>query len=52
MEQTSVIAGELTSIHFNDANNGWAVGLQGKIFNTTNGGTDWNQQLNGAGTTK
>ena len=26
--------------------------MQGKIFNTTNGGTDWTEQLGGAGTTK
>ncbi len=50
-EQASGIAGSLTSIYFTDANNGWTVGLQGKIYNTTDGGTNWTEQLGGAGTT-
>ena len=29
-------------IYFTDVNNGWAVGDNGKVIHTTNGGTSWN----------
>jgi len=32
----------LQSIHFNNWQNGWAVGDNGIIYNTTNGGQQWN----------
>lgn len=31
----------LTAIHFININTGWAVGNSGKIYKTTNGGTNW-----------
>lgn len=38
--------GELNAVEFTDVNNGWIVGLEGKIFHTTNGGIDWNLVTN------
>jgi photosystem II stability/assembly factor-like uncharacterized protein len=34
----------LNAISFSDENTGVAVGMSGRIFRTTNGGTDWTQQ--------
>jgi photosystem II stability/assembly factor-like uncharacterized protein len=33
---------DLYSIHFTDATTGYAVGDNGTIIKTTNGGADWN----------
>jgi photosystem II stability/assembly factor-like uncharacterized protein len=41
---TSPISNDLNSVDFTDANNGWAVGRQGKVIHTTNGGTSWTEQ--------
>jgi photosystem II stability/assembly factor-like uncharacterized protein len=40
----------LSSVFFTDANTGYAVGYDGTILKTTNGGTDWTAQS--SGTTK
>ena len=40
--QLTVPGYEIVSLHFADANNGYAVG--GKAYKTTNGGTDWVEQ--------
>ena len=45
--QTSGTTQSLYGIHFLDANNGWAVGLNGTIIRTTNGGTTWTAQTSG-----
>jgi len=37
----------LSSIHFEDANNGWIVGGSGIILHTTNGGQEWITQISG-----
>jgi photosystem II stability/assembly factor-like uncharacterized protein len=37
----------LTSVHFTDANTGWAVGVFGTIRKTTDGGATWASQPNG-----
>ena len=37
----------LKGIYFADKDNGWAVGVSGLIFNTTNGGDSWNAQDSG-----
>ena len=37
----------LTSVYFTDANIGYAVGGNGTILKTTNGGTDWESQNSG-----
>ena len=34
----------LRSVHFPDVDNGWAVGYNGTIVHTANGGTTWTQQ--------
>ena len=39
--QTSGTKEGLTSVHFNDTNNGYAVGNRGTILNTRNGGANW-----------
>lgn len=39
--QTSGTANNLRSVHFINANEGWAVGLSGTVLHTTNGGTLW-----------
>ncbi|MFH1453042.1 MAG: IPT/TIG domain-containing protein [Armatimonadota bacterium] len=49
--QASAITGDVRSIIFTDANNGWAAGLQ-YCVRTTNGGTDWTTVYDlGGGTT-
>jgi hypothetical protein len=40
----------LDSVHFTDANTGWAVGLYDNILKTTNGGTTWKNQPTGTNT--
>jgi photosystem II stability/assembly factor-like uncharacterized protein len=40
----SGITNDLEDIYFADNDNGWAVGRQGKIIRTTNGGTSWSTQ--------
>lgn len=39
-------AGELNIIRFTDINNGWVIGLNNKIFKTTNGGATWEKITN------
>jgi photosystem II stability/assembly factor-like uncharacterized protein len=46
-DQNSTITNDLEAVHFVDANNGWAVGRQGKIVKTSNGGTTWTTQNSG-----
>jgi len=46
-EQTSGTTEHLNSIHFIDNNTGWAVGTEGIILNTTDGGTNWYPQTSG-----
>jgi photosystem II stability/assembly factor-like uncharacterized protein len=38
--------GHLQAIYFSDANNGWVVGLAGKIYKTNNGGENFYQVTN------
>lgn len=38
---------ELRSVHFVDTTNGWAVGENGTILATSNGGASWQAQTNG-----
>ena len=46
--QTSSTSGEdLQAVDFVDANNGWAVGTNGAITATTDGGTNWSNQTSG-----
>ena len=45
--QNSGTTKNLYAVHFVDANNGWAVGEQGIIIRTTDGGTTWTQQTSG-----
>jgi photosystem II stability/assembly factor-like uncharacterized protein len=45
--QNSTISNDLNSVFFLDNNNGWAVGRQGKIIRTTNGGSSWTEQNSG-----
>lgn len=35
--------GALNALHFTDVNNGWVVGSKGKIFKTSDGGTNWHR---------
>jgi photosystem II stability/assembly factor-like uncharacterized protein len=46
-DQNSTITNDLEDVHFVDANNGWAVGRQGKIVKTSNGGSTWTTQNSG-----
>lgn len=39
---------QLHDITFTDLMHGWAVGLNGVIYHTDNGGTQWNLQVSGA----
>jgi len=45
--QSSGIGQDIYSIFFIDTNYGWAVGWNGKIVATTNGGANWTQQTSG-----
>ena len=45
--QTSNINQSLRSVYFLDENLGWAVGFNGTILHTTNGGTNWAIQTSG-----
>lgn len=38
---------DLNCIHFSDLNNGWAVGISGKIIHTSNHGVTWSSQNSG-----
>ena len=37
----------LTSVKFINTTTGWAVGIEGTILRTTNGGTNWTSQTSG-----
>lgn len=39
---------QINDIMFTDAMHGWAVGFNGAIYHTADGGTQWNQQSSGA----
>jgi photosystem II stability/assembly factor-like uncharacterized protein len=45
--QSSGTTNLLYSVHFADENNGWAVGRNGTILHTTNGGNNWVSQVSG-----
>ena len=45
--QNSGTTNNLTSVNFISANIGWAVGANGKILKTTNGGTNWTALTSG-----
>lgn len=42
----------LTAVHFVDAQNGWAVGHDGVILNSADGGRTWQKQLDGRAISK
>ena len=46
-QQNSGTTANLNSVHFIDANIGWAVGDSGKILHTTNAGQEWIMQMSG-----
>ena len=46
-QQNSGTTANLNSVHFEDVNNGWAVGDSGIILHTTNGGQEWIAQTSG-----
>src|SRR6185437_8188856 len=47
-KQASVpVSSDLTAVFFADAGNGWAVGHDGVILHSGNGGDSWQVQLNG-----
>jgi len=46
-EQNSGTTANLNSVHFEDSNNGWAVGDSGIILKTTDLGNSWNVQSSG-----
>ncbi|HTL82227.1 MAG TPA: YCF48-related protein [Bacteroidia bacterium] len=48
-QQTGVGTTDLYGVHFPNLNNGWAVGLNGIILVTTNGGNTWIQQASPVG---
>ncbi len=49
--QNSYTGENLKSVYFKDNNNGWAVGENGTILNTTNGGSEWTSQNSGTAQT-
>ena len=47
-QQASVpVSVDLTAVHFASAQRGWAVGHDGVILNTVDGGRNWTRQLDG-----
>ena len=46
-QQLSGTGSMLMSVHFASSTNGWAVGENGTIISTTDGGNSWNAQLSG-----
>lgn len=40
----SLAAGDVNDIHFIDSETGWAIGSNGTVYNTTNGGSSWQLQ--------
>src|SRR5687768_4774386 len=42
--QSSGTTNDLRGLHFVDATHGWAVGLNGTILHTTDGGENWSPQ--------
>jgi len=46
-QQTSGVGSELNSVFFIDELTGWAVGDDGVIVNTTDGGNNWSEQVSG-----
>jgi photosystem II stability/assembly factor-like uncharacterized protein len=46
-QQTSGVGSELNSVFFIDELTGWAVGDDGVIINTTDGGNNWSEQVSG-----
>ena len=46
-QQNSGTTANLNSVHFEDVNNGWAVGDSGTIIYTSDGGTTWQKQVSG-----
>ncbi len=47
-DRNSSISNDLEDVFFIDNNNGWAVGRQGKIIQTTDGGSTWSEQNSGS----
>lgn len=45
------LPGNHKSVFFNDASKGWICGENGKLFRTTNGGTNWEAVSSGVGST-
>ncbi len=46
-DQNSNISNDLNAVFFLDNNTGWAVGRQGKVLHTTDGGNNWSLQNSG-----
>jgi photosystem II stability/assembly factor-like uncharacterized protein len=46
-EQNSGVSNTLNDVYFTSIQMGWAVGINGTILNTTNGGQNWQQQTSG-----
>ncbi len=46
-DQTTGVGGELADVFFLDTGTGWAVGQDGVIIKTTNGGQTWSRQTSG-----
>jgi len=44
-----IVDEEMNAIYFADSNNGWAVGFEGTILHTSDGGVNWVQQTSGTG---
>lgn len=41
------VSSDLTALYFSSAQQGWAVGHEGVVLHTTNGGATWTKQLDG-----
>lgn len=41
------VTSDLTALYFSSAQQGWAVGHEGVVLHTTNGGATWTKQLDG-----
>jgi photosystem II stability/assembly factor-like uncharacterized protein len=46
-DQNSGITNDLNNVFFTNNNDGWALGRQGKLIHTSNGGSSWAEQNSG-----
>lgn len=52
VQATVPVSSDLVAVHFPTANNGWAVGHDGVVLHSANGGSTWEKQFDGRAAAK